>query len=324
MYRKLLIIIIFLTTFYLLLATYCRAQTVTLSVYPPILEAVMKPGKSILIAYRIQNGGDPTTLTVSVLPFIAKDELGNVEIQEEFTGPVRFQLDNADMALNSPIFVKTGGSKQILLRIRTPDGIPEGDYYYTLVTESSPPPTTEGISSSRTKARIGSPILITVTRSGAIDIKGRVGLFSILPHYKISLLGKTISLFDSTDPIPLIFIIENKGSNMIKPNGEIVLRGNFGESASYDILPQNILAYSRRLVIATPSASFNERPVSLALKGFFVGKYSLSTNVNFGENSPQIFASTSFYAIPFKFIIALIFIIFAGIVIVRRYRDNEA
>jgi hypothetical protein len=319
--KKLFLVIFSLTAFYLLLTTISRAQTITLSVYPPILEVIMKPGKSILIAYRIQNGGDPATLTLSILPFNARDEFGNIDIQNEFTGPIRFQLDNADYTLNKPFFLKTGESMQALLRIRAPQNLPEGDYYYTLVTESDALPTKEGISSSRTKARIGSPILLTITNTGNIEIKGKVGMFSLLPHYSIPLLGKTISLFDSTDPIPLIFIIENKGNNMIKPQGEIVLKGNFGERASYEILPQNILAYSKRLVVATPSASFEKRPVSLTLLGFFVGKYSLSANVNFGENSPQIYATTSFYALPFKFIIALIFVIFAGIVIVKRYRE---
>ena len=311
--RKTIIIIIFITviTIILPLAT-VHAQQVSLSLSPPLLELFIKPGKSIMVAYKLDNLGDPAFINLKVLPFEAKDNLGNIRIKPEFEGPVRFSLDNSDLQLEQPFFLKAGGSQQILLRIRIPENITDGDFYYSLLAETAPPTASEGIGSARAKATIGSNILVTISNSGNIDIKPRVVLFSTRG-----------GVFDSTDKVPLVFIVENKGKNMIKPEGQITLKGNFGETAKYDIISKNILAESQRLLEATPSAQIDcdkDRDkvclvsTSLILSGFFIGKYNLSTQISFGENSPTIFGSTTFFAFPFKItggvLLATIIIVF--------------
>lgn len=305
------------------------AQQVSLAIYPPLLEVFIKPGKSIMVAYNLQNYGDPVILSTKVLPFEPKDNLGKIKIKDEFEGPIRFSLDNADLKLNEPFFLKTREKQQLLLRIRVPEGAPEGDYYYTLLVETEPPTNLEGKASGRTKASIGSNILITVSSSGKVEVKGKIALFEVLPRYKLNLGNWQINIFDSGDKIPVVLIAQNQGKNLIKPDGEITLRGNFGETAKYQILPQNILAQSQRLLIATPSANIDcqgfkkppkycQQPVSLLISGFFLGKYNLLTNIFFGENAPKIFAQTSFIALPFKLILAFVFAVLLGILIIKK------
>ncbi|MFA6081352.1 MAG: hypothetical protein WC741_03005 [Patescibacteria group bacterium] len=290
-----------------------RAQQVSLSISPPLLELFIKPGKSIMVAYNLKNYGDPIFLNLKILPFEAKDELGNIRIKQEFEGPVRFDLDNSDLKLDQPFFLKTNDTQQILLRIRIPENITDGDFYYSLLAETIPPTASEGIGSARTKATIGSNILITISNSGDVEIKPKIALFSIqggLP------LNKEVKIFDSSDKIPIILTVANKGKNMIRPEGQINLKGNFGETAKYDIISKNILAGSERLMEATPSAQIDyDNKNTLVLSGFFIGKYNLSAQITFGENSPTIFGSTIiFYAFPFKIaggiLLALITVIF--------------
>ncbi len=310
-----------------------HAQQVTLSISPPLLETVIKPGKSIMIAYKIENLGDPVILRTKILPFEPQGELGGIKIKDEFEGPVRFSLDNANLQLDQPFFLKSRSSQQILLRIRIPEGAPQGDYYYTLLAETDPPPTTEGIMSSRTRTTIGTPILITVTDTGSVDINGRIGFFDVLPSYQLNFFGHRLRIFDSGDKIPVVAIVENTGGNLIKPRGEIVLRGNFGEKANYNILPQNILSRSQRLLTATPSATVDcqennkskycQRPISLLISGFFIGLYTLSTTIHFGEGSPNIYASTSFIAFPIKLLIGLGIVVIITFIIVKRLREIE-
>ncbi len=266
-----------------------------------------------MIAYKLDNLGDPAFINLKVLPFEAKDNLGNIRIKEEFEGPVRFSLDNSDLQLEQPFFLKAGGSQQILLRIRIPENIVDGDFYYSLLAETAPPTASEGIGSARAKATIGSNILVTISNSGNIDIKPRVVLFSTRGG---STFGRDIKVFDSADKIPLVFIVENKGKNMIKPEGQISLKGNFGETAKYDIISKNILAESQRLLEATPSAQIGRD--SLVLSGFFIGKYYLSTQISFGENSPTIFGSTTFYAFPFKIMGGILLTTLIVIFIIKR------
>jgi len=314
MRRFLFFTIIFLIII-LLFPTWAIAQQVSLSLSPPLLELFIKPGKSIMVAYKLDNLGDPAFINLKVLPFEAKDNLGNIRIKPEFEGPVRFSLDNSDLQLEQPFFLKTNGSQQILLRIRIPENIVDGDFYYSLLAETAPPTAGEGIGSARAKATIGSNILVTISNSGNIDIKPRVVLFSTRG-----------GVFDSFDKIPLVFIVENKGKNMIKPEGQITLKGNFGETAKYDTISKNILAESQRLIEATPSADLSSRiyhPSSLVLSGFFIGKYNLSTQISFGENSPTIFGATTFYAFPFKIMGGVLLAILVIIFIVKRRKDEE-
>ena len=74
-------------------------------------------------------------------------------------------------------FFKTNDSQQILLRIRIPENITDGDYYYSLLAETTPPTSSEGIGSARAKATIGSNILVTISNSGNIDIKPKISIF---------------------------------------------------------------------------------------------------------------------------------------------------
>lgn len=308
------------------------AQQITLSISPPLLEVLIKPGKSILIAYRIENLGDPVIIKPVILPFIPQDNEGGIKIEDEFSGPIRFELDNSYIKFNQPFFLKTRQSDQLLLRIRVPEGAPNGDYYYTLLAETQPPPTLEGISSSRAKATIGSNILITVTDSGKVEVKSKISLFDVLPRYNISLFGRNLKLFDSNDIIPISLIVENNGRNLIKPVGEIVLKGNFGEKANYDIIPKNILAESQRIMSASPSASVDcenksknselcKKPISLLLSGFFIGNYKLTTKINFGVGTPNLYAFTSFVALPFKLIAGLTIIIFMVVFVLKKYNS---
>ncbi len=309
---------------YLLFPTNVRGQQISLSISPPLLKVFIKPGKSIMVAYKLENTGDPVIMSAKVLPFEPRDNTGNIRIKDEFEGPIRFSLDNASIIFGQSFFMKTRDQEQLLLRIRIPDGAPVGDYYYTLLAETSPPPILEGAGSTGAKATIGSNILITVTNSGQIDIRGKVALFDVLPRWKFNVGGLKFNVFDSNDKIPIVLIVENKGKNLFTPEGEIVMKGNFGEKARYEIIPQNVLAESQRLMTATPAAEIDSTPsVSLTISGFFVGLYKLSTTLNFGENSPNIFASTSFIAIPFKLLIGFLIALIVGIFIVKRVRDND-
>ena len=316
-FKNILLTILFLTIPYSLFPNPSFAQQVSLSLSPPLIELFIKPGKAVMVAYKLENFGDPTFLNLKILPFEAKDSLGNIRIRSEFEGPVRFSLDNSELSLGKPFFLKTNSSQQILLRIRIPENITDGDYYYSLLAETSPPTAIEGVGSARTKATIGSNILVTISNSGNIDIKPKITLFSTL--------GK---VFDSSDKIPVVLTVVNKGKNMLKPEGQISLKGNFGETSKYDIISKNILAQSERLLEATPSSLMDCRkrkclfPTSLFLSGFFIGKYNLSTQIKFGENSPTIFASTIFYAFPFKIVAGILITVIIVIIIIKRNNQD--
>lgn len=315
------------------LAPVSYAQMADLSISPPLIEMAIKPGKVVLIAYTLRNFGDPTVITSKVLPFEPKDENGNIKIKEEFEGPIRFSLDNNDIQLNKPFFLRTKTSQQLLLRMRVPEGAPAGDYYYTFISETQAPPSLDGNTSPRSKVAIGSNILITVTNDGSIEVKGRISKFNVTSQFTFPDIFNNLHIFDIGERIPIILTVENIGNNLIKPYGNITMKGTFGEAATYDLLPQNILAHSQRTILATPSAAIDcnddkyirlcKASNSLVLSGFFFGKYQLSTSINFGENSGILNASASFLVFPVKLTIGLAVIFLIVFLIFRKVRSRQ-
>lgn len=322
---KRLLIIISIMTVFLAIPSYALAQTLRIGINPPLVEAAVKPGKSIVIAYTITNLGDPMILSADVRPFTPQGIYGDLVLKEELEGPARFNLENSNIRLGQEFFLQSREGQQLILKIRIPEGTPEGDYYYTFFVQNDLGKPVEGEPSTQAQARVGSNILLTVTESGAVDIGGSIGEFSVIPRWIVPILGKRIHLFESTDVIPVRLIMQNTGRNLVKPQGTIVLRGNFGEEAEFNIIPQNILAQSSRMIQASPSATLTKHiqtPASLRLSGFFVGKYSLTAAVDFGISEEKQTETIIFYALPFKLLAAFAVALILGIIVVKRIRQE--
>lgn len=317
-------LLVMLVFFAILRPVPVAAQQVTLSISPPLVETIIKPGKTILVAYTISNLGDPVVLSSDVRPFEPLGLYGDLIVQDDFTGPVRFSLDNSNIKLGDKFFLQSRNGQQLLLRIRIPEGTPEGDYYYTFYVQNDLGKPIEGSDAAQSQALVGSNILITVTESGQMDVGGSIGKLDVVPRYSFTLFGTNFNVFESSDVISIQLILQNTGRNLIKPDGVITLSGTFGENAAYTILPQNILSQSSRMVTATPSAvleadSHTEK-ASLYLKGFFFGKYKATADVAFGFGGERTQRSVEFYAFPFKLILAAGAAFLLTIVVVRRFR----
>ena len=310
-------------------SSHASAQQLTLSITPPLVEAVIKPAKSVLIAYTVSNLGDPLIISPHVRPFTAQGLRGDIVVRDEFEGPIRFNLENSNIKLTDEFFLQSNEGQQLLLKIRVPEGTPEGDYYYTFYVQNALGKKIEGRDAAQSLALVGSNILITVTESGNVDVGGSIGEIRIRPRQELSLFGKTYNIFESTDIIPVELILQNTGRHLVKPHGDIILEGSLGEQAKFSVLEQNILSQSSRIVSATPSAVLNSlsqdkiKPASLYLSGFFVGKYSLTANIDFGLGTESHEATVTFYAFPFKLMIAGLVALVFGVIIVKKFRQDE-
>lgn len=305
------------------LPTQSHAQTFSLTVSPPVIELTIKPDKSVVIAYTITNTGDPMVLKSYVRPFIPNGVYGELAVADEFSGPIRFNLENSNIQLDTPFFLKSGGKQQLLLKIRIPEGTPEGDYYYSFLSENVPGKLAEGSSQPITQGAIGSNLLISVTNTGVFESNAHISQFKVNAPYSFSLFGKKILMFESSDPIPVRLIAQNNGKGLIKPEGTITLKGSFAEDASYNILPENILSNSSRLLHATPSAKLLSKEESLIIEGFHIGKFVLRSTINFGVKNQPIQSSVTFYAFPIKLLAATGFAIIIGIIILKKFNSPE-
>ena len=330
-YKHIVFLIIITVTFLTFNLRVASAQSLNLSISPTIIELLIRPGKSVLIAYNVENNGDPLVLLSGVTSFKPVGITGQVQLEPELSGPVRFSLDNSQLKLGQGVFLNSHDKQQYLLKIRVPPNVEEGDYYYTFYVQSDSGALLSGTNQSKSSATIGANILISVSDSGKTESNGVIAKFYIISKSIFNFLNKKLLFFDSQDPIALQLIVQNTGKNMMKPYGAITLTGSLGERATYKLTPVNIIAHSDRIIPATPSGQINctnsntlcDTPLSLVLNGFFVGKYRFGADFNFGPGTANLYSSVTFYALPIKLTVLLGITLIVSIVIIRHLKRKE-
>lgn len=279
-----------------------QAQQVTLSLDPPIVQTKIKPGKSILVAYTVENTGDPTNLQFLIRPFTPIGQQGSLTVERQLEGPIQFNLENADVVLEKPFFFASKEKRQAVIRIHVPLGIPDGDYYYMILAETVPAFSVGGQSTGIVSVSVGSPLLITITESGITEVKASIAEFSFQPDYVFTIGNKTVRVVDNIKDVPIVCSIRNMGKNFIQPNGTITHRSG-GVKKEFTIIPQNILSNSQRIIKVDQDDNIRTDS-TVVLTHLSVGYHSLSTQVSFGDNNTIIFKELSFVALPIRLITA--------------------
>lgn len=302
-----------------------NAQQLDVSLSPPQVEILIKENTSLLKAFDFKNTGDPGVFSANVVSFEPIGNNGSRIIKDKAEGPVRFSLENSNLDFEQKFALKNNQSQQFLLKVRTIENAPEGDYYYML-TISSEPPVTQN-TATRSRASIAANILISISNSGMTNREAKVGLFSIIPQYKLSIFGKTVSLVDTEAELPVVLTIANVGRNLIVPNAGLTLRGPYVTTTRVEFIPLNILKNSERLLIKEiPDECIRCKiPVSAVFKGFFLGKYYLTAEIELVGTNKKLYETIEFWGIPVKLVMALSLIIVALLIYVwfstkKRYK----
>lgn len=305
-------------------------QTLSLGIYPPLLEVMIQPGRSITQVYKLSNFGDPIVVNSKISPFAPIDEVGHILLLEEDEKTEQFDIvrntsswfsfENANLALNEPFFLPSNKTAEVVLKLKVPKDAPEGDYYQSLVFDSQPTPNI-GSTQTRSQVKIVSNILITVSKSGTPVKKGIITEFEVKNQFSVFNRSFEIPFFDSFDQIPITLKVKNVGTAFFKPQGSIKLTG-FLQDKSFPILPQNVLAGTTRIIIASDSSYLkpllinNFKSYSLKLpQNFYLGKFTLETDLTISETDHHLWAKKiQFLAIPYKllFVLVPIFIILMG------------
>jgi hypothetical protein len=265
------------------------AQTFSLSIWPPLLEVMIQPGRTVTQVYKIANLADEQTLVAKVLPFEPSDSVGNINLLNipSLLNPLSFSFENSEIKLGKPFLLKPGESKDLVLKISVPKRTPEKDFYASLVFETSPQEKV-GLSQSQTAAKIVGNILLTVSIDGQPPKKGRILEFS------------APKIIDSFDPVNFVLEIENIGPAFFKPFGEIKIEGIFNQMGKIKILPENVLAgFSRKMHLEPWKNRF--------ILGPFRARVEFSLDDPSAEE--KLSAQTTFLALPYKAILALVVIV---------------
>jgi len=269
-----------------------QAQSLSLSLWPPLLEVIMQPGKTITQVYKLTNNSDhELSITPQIFPFEPLEETGGIKI--DFSPPPviptlpHFSFasrEKFDQAFPLPV----GKTQELVLKINLPPNNPEKDYYYTLLfsTGEEPLSLNKDEGQSTALARIGTNILLTSSLLGKPTFLGRIVLFSA-PF-----------IVDSFSATNFTVILENWGKTFWKPFGEIIIEGPFDQKNEIALREQNILANSsRRLTLD----SYRPRwPI-----GPFKAKLEFALN----EDGQKLSSQITFWYLPYKLLAGTILLV---------------
>jgi hypothetical protein len=303
---KLLIffIVILHFTFYILHSEKVSAQTFSLGIYPPLLEVMIMPGKTITQKYEIANGENKITLTPKIVVFTPSGEKGNVQFldnnKETETTKNWFSFENTPIEFGKPFTLSPNEAKSLLLKISIPANAQEKDYYFTLMFSSEPEPQARG-SGIYQVGVIGTHLLITISKDGKPLKQGEVEAFA-LSNFQFSIFN--FQLLDSFTQPQYRIRIKNTGKTYWKPFGKITTSGLLGQKWEQELIPDNILGNSiREIQASTPSAN----------QKFLLGPYQAKVEFTPDQEETIISQTISYFAFPFKGLLGIII----GLTIIR-------
>jgi len=295
-----------------------RAQSLSLGIWPPLLEVTIQPGKSITQVYKLRNTGETDLAMISkIVPFKPSGKTGDVSFATPgvdagiHTGSEpQFSFLNADLALGQKFILPAGREQEVVLKIKVPKEAPEADYYFTLLFETLPEVFLPLGSGGQIEAKIGSNILLTVSQTGEPKKQIEIKEFSIRnPQFVI----RNLIIIDSFTQPQFIVRLQNTGNSFFKPIGSITTTGWFNQRWVLDLLPENVLVDSIRQIRCQKSTSqpasgqetSAEKPLVLPSPcqletKFLLGKYTSRLELGLDEASSEYQNQIVFWALPLK------------------------
>ena len=258
-----------------------RAQSLSLGISPPVLEVMIKPGKSRTRAYRLKNDGERVVVNATI---VAYSENG-IKEDAEFNPEPWITLLNTDIFFNKPFLMAAGEEKQIVLRLAPPLNYPESDLYRVLLFSTSYE-SVQQYSQSSINQKIGTIILANITPTGLIPKSAQLIQFD-LPR-----------ILDSFGPLVAKLSVKNTGKTFFRPLGKLVLTGGIGK-ASFKINP-NIILPGTTKGLGIEGEERNRNSPTLSVPGLYLGKYALTTSFTLDEGTIKLEQTKTFYAIPWK------------------------
>jgi len=271
------------------------AQSIGLSISPPLLEVMIKPGKSISQAFVVTNESDQDLyLKTAVVPFLPADEKGNIQLSTtDFWLPKYFSLANANLRLGETFLLKAGKSQQLVLKIAIPPKEQEQDSYFTFLVEQSLHGEFFPETGGQTLIKIGANILLTISSSGKPWQKGVIKSFLAVPDKA-----------DIFDRVEFKLVISNQGKSFFKSIGKIEIFDFLGKKKiELTLRPDNILVNSSRQIWCLAG----ESTTACQFNSFRPGRYrAVASFTPDGRQGEVVKKEVYFWLLPIKLGVAII------------------
>ncbi len=265
-----------------------------ISLSPPQIEFVLKPGITLTQAYQITNNSQNSiTLNTEVLPFLPQGDNGSVSYSSLLANPnISFSLNNSDLKLGQPFTLAPQESRQLVLKIKTSPNTELSDYYSTFFIYQSIIESANTNNMSQSIGKIGSHILLSVSDVEFPKTEGLIKKFFVTPKIK--------DIFFT--PLNFSAQVQNNTNYFFKSLGKITISKNKKIIKQLTLDSQNVLAnHNRSLQCENQTACTLSPPL-------WPGKYTTTLELDSSLNVPS--TSFSFWIFPFSPIAFVLLIIF--------------
>ena len=267
------------------------ASSSSLEIYPPIIQIKAIAPVILKTPIIIKNPGEQTEVfTISLKPFTQSDEQnGQVRYLKDkefdFADPLmlqRIKVLEDDIEI-SQVELAPKQQKQLKITIDIPEGEIASDYYFSLLFTSTPPTTDELKNKSNILTAVATNILLTIGKEEKAQVK--------IEEFETS-------FFKDSGQIDFKLKAANTGGQFISTRGYILITNIFGQTVGrVDLAPVNILANTSRIT----AAAWKEN--------LFMGFYTATLSLQFGENETEIKTVTHFIGAPVQILVIALIVI---------------
>ncbi|MEK9167698.1 MAG: hypothetical protein AAB613_03085 [Patescibacteria group bacterium] len=296
---KILFLLIIVSFFSVLPAKGQGAISPSLSISPGLVRQTVKPGASAVVKLKISNlGEDPIPLSVSKLNISRISDLGAPEFTTEVT-----PRSGADwLVVSRPdMIVDAKSDKEIEVTITAPRGTAPGGYSAVLVFQARLPSYYFDLdANAHILPALTSSFLITIDSNNPPTIQD----LSISSFQTPNVVVST--------PVPIVTEINNPTAFFIYTDGELVIAPLWGDKKVVTKLASSVLM---------PESS--RKYINAYSETIWPGVYTAKMTLNQGDK--VLVASARFVAIPWPFIVLVIFvaIFIAGLTVYYRRRARR-
>lgn len=309
------VFLIVLVSLFIIHNSVAEAQTLGLSITPPITEIMIIPGKIVTQTFTITNDGNDGMASIYIIPFKAQGESGNVVLDEKNAVTVAspyvswFSIISPVSTFGEKFYMAGGQRQEITVKITPPESAAEKDYYFTLLYEldNNIPGGTLPMGPTN-QARIGANLILSLSRDGNPAKTAEIVEF------------KAPKIIDSLEKLTFDIRIGNFGSYVFKPDGEITIKPIFGSVETLSLAPLNIISDSVRNI---PCLEGEEIIVCQSNRKVLVGVYKSTLEITHNGSSETQSKTVTTVAFPFSIIFGLFLIFITYKIIKKSQRVGE-
>jgi len=294
------VFLITLISLFVIYNSVAEAQTLGLSITPPIAEIMIIPGKIVTQTFTITNDGNDGMASIYIIPFKAQGESGNVTLDEKnavtAASPYAswFSIISPVSTFGEKFYMAGGQRQEITVKITPPESAAEKDYYFTLLYEldNNIPGGTFPMGPTN-QARIGANLILSLSRDGNPAKTAEIVEF------------KAPKIIDSLEKLTFDIRIGNFGSYVFKPDGEITIKPTLGSVETLSLTPLNIISDSVRNI---PCLKDENIITCQSSRRVLVGVYKSTLEITPDGGGETQSKTVTTVAFPFSIIFGLLLI----------------